>query len=286
MVLLTLRFYATGTMMIVVGDFIGIDKSTACRIIHRVSEAIASLYRAYIKMPQSEVEKREKAIDFYKISRFPQCIGAIDCTHVKLQSPGGEDAEIFRNRKGYFSMNVQAVCDATLNFQNIVCRWPGSSHDSTIFNHSTLSASFEHGEFANYVLVGDSGYPIKKYLITPLAQPSTPAEHLFNESHIRTRNPIERCFGVWKRRFPILSLGLRVKHERCEAIVVATGILHNIANNLRIPLPDIDEDLQQLIENDLSTINDAIAQVPNVQSEYIVNNSTRLMIIQNHFSRI
>jgi hypothetical protein len=32
--------------------------------------------------------------------------------------------------------------------------------------------------------------------MTPLLNPSTPAEQLCNESHIRTRNVVERLFGV------------------------------------------------------------------------------------------
>jgi len=33
-------------------------------------------------------------------------IAAIDCTHVAIQSPGSDDAEIYRKRKSYFSINV------------------------------------------------------------------------------------------------------------------------------------------------------------------------------------
>lgn len=45
--------------------------------------------------------------------------------------------EEFRNRKGYFSLNVQAVCDADLRLMNVVARWPGSAHDA-IFKNSVL----------------------------------------------------------------------------------------------------------------------------------------------------
>jgi hypothetical protein len=48
---------------------------------------------------------------FFQLSGLPGVIGAIDCTHVPIQSPGGQDAEIYRNRKGYFSINVQLICD-------------------------------------------------------------------------------------------------------------------------------------------------------------------------------
>ncbi|KAH7961883.1 hypothetical protein HPB52_013099 [Rhipicephalus sanguineus] len=45
--------------------------------------------------------------EFYRIANFPGVTGCIDCTHVKIKSPGGDDAEVFRCRKGYFSINVQ-----------------------------------------------------------------------------------------------------------------------------------------------------------------------------------
>ncbi|KAJ8933894.1 hypothetical protein NQ318_001687 [Aromia moschata] len=118
----------------------------------------------------------------------------------------GEDGEIYRNRKSYFSINVQLVCDSDLRINNIVARWPGSTHDATIFNNSRLRARFEGGEFGGGILLGDSGYPLKSYLLTPFANPATHAQQLYNESHIRTRNCIERANGVLKKKIssPVL----------------------------------------------------------------------------------
>lgn len=67
---------------------------------------------------------------------------------------GGDDAEIFRNRKSYFSINVQAVANENREFINLVARWPGSVHDATIFNNSTLRTQFELGLFGNAILLG------------------------------------------------------------------------------------------------------------------------------------
>lgn len=143
---------------------------------------------------------------------------------------GGANAEHFRNRKGYFSLNVQTVSNAKGKICNVVARWPGASHDSTIFNNSRLKAQFEEGRFQqNSVLLGDSGYPLKKYLMTPLHDPMLAEEILYNEAHIRTRNVVERSYGIWKRRFPILRLEMRLKMETIQAIIVATAVLHNIA---------------------------------------------------------
>lgn len=51
---------------------------------------------------------------------------------------GGSNGEIFRNRKGYFSLNVQTMCDSNLKIMDIVARWPGSSHDSTILTQESV----------------------------------------------------------------------------------------------------------------------------------------------------
>lgn len=76
--LVTLRFYASGSFLQVVSDFGGIDKSTASRIIYKVSQALASLYRHFIRMPGNEEECKKISQKFYNIRRFPRCIGAID----------------------------------------------------------------------------------------------------------------------------------------------------------------------------------------------------------------
>lgn len=86
--LLTLRFYSTGSSYITMGDFSGIHKTTTGRVIQKVTEALISLRDQYVKFSETEEEKIEVQRQFYEISRFPKVLGAIDCTHIKIQSPG------------------------------------------------------------------------------------------------------------------------------------------------------------------------------------------------------
>lgn len=74
--------------MIVASDFGGIHKSTASQVIKNVSEHIANLANIKVNMPQSEEEITSAKNDFFDIASFPNVIGAIDCTHIRIQSPG------------------------------------------------------------------------------------------------------------------------------------------------------------------------------------------------------
>ena len=75
---------------------------------------------------------------------------------------------------------MQAICDGNLIFQDVVARWPGSHHDSFILQSSNIYARFKKDEFGDCWLLGDSGYPLKKWLITPFGNPSTAEKRRFN----------------------------------------------------------------------------------------------------------
>ncbi|GBP23375.1 Putative nuclease HARBI1 [Eumeta japonica] len=231
-ILITLNFFACGAYLRCIGDMMGLHKSSISRIVHKVCCAIARMRSRYIRMPITDEEKQYIARCFYNIAKFPNCIGAIDCTHIPIQSIGGNDGENFRNRKGVFSYNVQVVADSQMLIRNIVARWPGSTHDSHIFNSSTLKGNLEDGMFDPYCLVGDSGYASKPYMFVPHPDPQTNGQKLYNESQIRTRNVVERLFGSWKRRFPIIGTKLRLKKNRIQPVIVATAVLHNICKKM------------------------------------------------------
>jgi len=76
-----------------------------------VTAAIAAFRPKYVSLLTTVQERRSITNRFNAVSGLGGVIGAVDCTHVPIQSPGGDDAEIYRYRKGYFSINVQLVCD-------------------------------------------------------------------------------------------------------------------------------------------------------------------------------
>jgi hypothetical protein len=55
---------------------------------------------------------------------------------VQVVCPGGNNAELFRNRKERYSINVQGV-RGPAGVPYIVACWPVSTHDSRIFENSS-----------------------------------------------------------------------------------------------------------------------------------------------------
>jgi hypothetical protein len=137
-------------------------------------------------------------------------------------------------------------------------------------------ARSEARDFGESAIVGDSGYPSKQHLMTPLVQTRTEAENLYNDSQIRTRNVVERSYGVWKRRFPGLALGIRLKLSITQAVVVATAVLHNIACEENENDPPITE--EERIAIDL--VNENPPDENNIRPN---NNIMRQHLIHNYF---
>lgn len=128
------------------------------------------------------------------------------------------------------------MCDASLKFSNIVATWPGATHDARIFENSRLYTQLENGHYNGRHLLGDSGYALRTFLLTPVLNPVLAEDTKYNRAHASTRNTIERAFGVFKRRFAVLNIPMRTKLRTSKIIIMACAVLHNIAISQRFPI--------------------------------------------------
>ncbi|XP_052087470.1 putative nuclease HARBI1 isoform X1 [Mytilus californianus] len=226
--LLFLRFVATGTHLSLVGDSLCISESATGRACRDVCQAIITVFRNIICFPVGE-----KAIQvmegFRRIAGFPNVLGCIDGTFVKIISPHENEAD-FVNRKGVHSLNIQMVCDPNFRVTSMCAKWPGSVHDSRIFRTSGLCQQFENGIHQG-LLLGDSGYPCTKYLMTPYLSPANNCQGNFNRALCRTRVLIKQTFGILKRRFNCLHDGFRTTPEQSVKYITSCVILHDIGIN-------------------------------------------------------
>ena len=93
-------------------------------------------------------------------------------------------------------------------------------------------------------LLGDSGYPLKPWLLTPVLNPRSRGEQRYKDYHSKTRVVVERFNGVWKSRFRCIDKSggvLQYKPNKCVCIIVSTAVLHQICVKNNLPLPQGDE---------------------------------------------
>ena len=110
-VLITLTFLVSGSFLEVVGNtFLSYDKSTVSRVIHRLTQALSSKVNNFIEFPSTRNERDEIKQCLFKIGGFPCAIGCIDGTHVSMKGPSQNEPD-YVNRKGFHSINVEAVCN-------------------------------------------------------------------------------------------------------------------------------------------------------------------------------
>lgn len=139
------------------------------------------------------------------------------------------------------------ICDSNLKILNVCSRFPGSVYDSYIWRLSPINDLLKYlhsiGQ-TSYFLLGDSGYGLKPWLMTPLLEPQANSpEARYNEWFCNSRSIIEHCNGVLKMRFRCL-LKHRVLHyspEKAGSIINACVILHNICISNNLPLVNITE---------------------------------------------
>lgn len=98
-----------------------------------------------------------------------------------------------------FIHEIYHIYSYIFRFTNYVCKWPGSVHDSFIFCESQLHDLLKNQKIR--WLLGDSGYALQPFLMTPKSAPQTEAEITYNKAHSRTRIVVEKAFGVLKSRF-------------------------------------------------------------------------------------
>lgn len=203
----------------------------------------------------------------YNIAHFPGIIGCIDGTHIEIKSPGCQNAEIYRNRKGWMSLNIQVVSEIL----DIVIRWPEYVHDSRIFNSSSLKLRLENGTLPGIIL-GDSAYAQTRYVYISVPVPANGAEYRYNHAHILTRNVVERTFRIWKDRVRCLAKPSQLSLRNTTRVIAAAAVLHNIAIRER----------QQFLEENLPQEPDLL------NPEHLINlrgNAIRAAFIQRHFAR-
>ena len=144
----------------------GIHQCTASKTIIEVSHAINSIIGLqFLHLPKSVNDIQKTVSEFEQKFLIIQAFGCIDGIHVQKKRPIENLQDYFCYKK-YFSLNIQAICNAKEKFIDIDCRWPGSIHDAKVFANSTIKIKFRDGSLAGIL----SHWPLLTWKSTTLVQ--------------------------------------------------------------------------------------------------------------------
>ncbi|XP_071652224.1 putative nuclease HARBI1 [Temnothorax longispinosus] len=296
-VLAALRFYASGSYQNCIGKNIhmAISQPSISRCIRNVTNILnlLEIFNNWVRFSNNLQELQQLRNKFWINHRFLGAIGCIDCTHVAIFPPPKEDENypehIYVNRKGYHSINVQLICDTDLRIMNVNARYPGSTHDSYIWNNSNVLPIMQdiYNRGHRFFLLGDSGYALRPWMMTPIINndPNI-ATRRYNDLQMSTRSLIERCNGVLKMRFRCL-LKHRVLHYQpdvCSKIINACTVLHNMCIQDNMPLPEAEDEVLDCGQDGIEDVNEPGIDMLNRNHELIAGRRIRNNLIRQYFS--
>ncbi|XP_067904668.1 putative nuclease HARBI1 [Heterodontus francisci] len=205
-----------------------VQKKAAHHCIKVVTNALFSRANNFISFKTDKTSNAERARRFSAIAGFPKVQGVVNCTHVAIRSPAGHSGT-FINRKVFHSLNVQLVCDHRKRIMQVCERYPGSCHDAYILRNSHIPALFSPPDKLEGWILGNRGYPLKTWLMTPVRIPRGHAEERVNESHAATRVTIEQTIGLLKMRFSCLDQsGGSLQYAPARAFRIVCCALYNL----------------------------------------------------------
>ena len=247
-VVVTLFKLMHGVSIPLVADKAALGKSTVHDILRLVCMAISNQFGHLVAWPVGRRLMRIAAA-FQAKQWFPNCIGAIDGSHIYIAAPSNTIvAADHRNRNKSFSILLQAVVDSKCYFTSINTGPPGSLHDSAHFKSTELYRKVEEGIMGGFhddpltwdaglpfppYIIADRGYPLLSWCITPFKRGPmgvalTREEVWFNRKHSSTRMSVERAFGILKARFKEIGTKSSLKLDFLPTVVHCCCVLHNI----------------------------------------------------------
>ena len=219
----------------------GVSKGMVSTLCKEVLRLICTYLKdRYISWP-GEFEQTIINRAFFDKRGIPGIVGIMDGSHIPIQLLKKIQAADYYCRKGFYSINVQAIIDHNMLFRDIYVGWPGSCPDARVWRNSPFAIKAQREQelpqaertlfYDNNFIIADAGYGLKPYLLVPFKEkPNMPfSRTLYNFAHSSTRMLVENAFARLKNRFALLGSRVNFKSEEliCKAITAAM-IIHNI----------------------------------------------------------
>lgn len=207
-----------------------------------------------ITFPTMEPELRQMANQFLRNENnlpalFIGHVAAGDGYAVRIRMPGKNECDnpmAYRNRKGFASINVQALADATAKCRLLQAKVTGNAHDRTAWECGCFCSRWENEIRIKYInteryywISFDEAYGCGANRVGPwpgtgLAE-RDPYKDAFNYYLSKGyHNCIERLWGQVYQQCGILWRPLMFPLRKCPTIIQAVFRLHNFLKDIGV----------------------------------------------------
>ncbi|XP_068121508.1 uncharacterized protein [Hyperolius riggenbachi] len=245
--LITLRFLATGHSYAALHYQFLMGRSTIRYLVLDTCKLIWKVLQPEF-MPTPDVPMWEANMQlFWEKHDFPNCLGAVDGKHVRLVMPAFTGS-LYYNYKKLFSLVLMAVVDPNLKFIYVDVGAYGSSHDSSVFQHSRFGVKLRTGQMTlppprpwpdtveppyPCVFVADEAFALSEHVMRPYAQRDMIHKKVvFNNRLTKARQVVECAFGILANKWRIYHTAIKMQPKYAIIVVKATCILHNYVRTL------------------------------------------------------
>ncbi|XP_069802778.1 uncharacterized protein [Dendropsophus ebraccatus] len=269
--LITLRFLATGESYASLLFQSQVGKSTISGIVKCTCGIIWQKLQPKVMPSPSEETWRQVAAGFQTVVNFPNCLGAVDGKHVRVQQPPHSGSR-FYNYKKFFSVDLMAVADANCQFVAIDVGAYGSTGDSRVLQAlqigqqilragARLPADRPLPGSTNpvpFLMVSDEAFPLLPNLLRPYPRRELDnRKRVFNFRLSRARRVVECTFGIMSSQWRILNTTIQLYVNTVDQVIRTCCFLHNF---IRHTLYD------EIVEDQLAPVDSGVHSVEHLHS--------------------
>ena len=147
-----------------------VDRTTICKIVHQVCQAILAEFQEEYSICPTDFENWKKVEEKFRTKwNVPHALGALDGKHIAMKKPKKSGSDYY-NYKSFFSLVLLALIETEHRFLWIDCGSSESSSDEHIFNRGDLNEKIEDGSLGLLApeLLGEGG-PDLHYILLGFA---------------------------------------------------------------------------------------------------------------------
>ncbi|XP_025262212.1 uncharacterized protein LOC112637208 [Camponotus floridanus] len=146
---LTLRYLSSGDSMASVSYAFCVGNNTTSKIISETCQCIWDELQEKVFLNPTAENWQMVAKDFEEQWNYPNCIGALDGKHVKVEAPPNSGSTYY-NYKGDHSINLMAISDAKYSFLLLDIGTEGRQSDGGVFRKSAFTETESLRENSQY----------------------------------------------------------------------------------------------------------------------------------------